>query len=60
MLEEREGKNPHEPSFALTRLGPVASEKRVPYSSDNFFFWKVSIEFANVECEVGKMKHEIC
>ena len=44
VLEEREGKNPHEPNFVLTRLGPVTSGGRVPYGSDNFSSWKVSTE----------------
>ena len=59
VLEEPEGKNPHEPNFVLTRLGPVASGGRVPYGLDNFSSRKVSMKCVNVECEVGKMKQEI-
>ena len=54
VLEQREVKNPHQPNFVLTRLGPVASGGRVPCGSDNFSSRKVSIDCATVECEVGK------
>ena len=50
VLEEREGKNPHQPNFLLTRLWLVASKGRVPHNSDNFFCRKVS---------TGKMKQKI-
>ena len=59
MLEEREGKDPHQPNFVLARFGPVASGGRVPVGSDDFSSREVSIEPANVEREFGKMKKEI-
>ena len=59
MLEKREGIHPHELNFLLTRLGPVASGGRVQHGSHKFSSRKVSIECDTVECEIGKMKHEI-
>ena len=44
VLEEREGVDPEEPSYVLTRLGPVASGGRVRSESNSVSAFRVGKE----------------
>ena len=44
VLEEREGADPEEPNYVLTRFGPVVSGGRVRSESNSVSAFRVSVE----------------
>ena len=57
VLQDHKDKDPNQPNFVHTHLGPV-DRGSVSHGLNDFSFWKVSIECATVECKIGKMKQE--
>ena len=58
LLTVREGADPEEPNFVLTRLGPVASGGRAPSSNSALSTLKVVVEPLQ-SCDCFKLKEEI-
>jgi len=60
VLDEREGANPEEPNYVLTRLGPIASGGKVPAVSTSLSALRVQVNSsADSECECTKLRQEI-
>ena len=59
VLEEREGADPEEPNYVLTRLGPVASGGRAPSESNSVSAFRVSVEPLRSERCCNELQQEI-